>query len=606
MKSNRLPNLVRWLLILGITFLALQHFLMRQPLNVPISVIEQSIASGSVERLRFHPESLYVEAFIKPSDKNSKGGTLVQARAVSPQHLDEIRRRAEAKGIMYGTANPPNPFWASMFSMVLYISIFCGIWYFIAMRQGGKSGGRGMFNFGDSPAKRFQPGLRPKKTFADVAGCDEAKEELKEIVDFLQNPGDFMRLGSRIPKGVLLVGDPGTGKTLLAQAVAGEASVSFLSANGSEFVEMFVGVGASRIRSLFEEAKKIAPCIVFIDEIDAIGKKRGVAVGGGHDEREHALNQLLGELDGFVGNNKIVVIAATNRVDVLDEALIRPGRFDRQVYVPVPDVAGRKAILEVHVKNVKLAPAVDLEIVAKDTAGMVGADLQNVVNEATLFATRKKKSAVEQSDFSEAVDKVTMGAERKSMRLSEKEKKLTAYHEAGHALVALLTKDANPLHKITIIPRGQALGYTKQLPPDNHCTTKEELFARVKVAVGGRAAEELVFNTVTTGAYSDFLNATFVLRRMVYEFGMSENAGLVVHKEKTDFFGHPSGVDASQKTKELLEKEVNDKLNEIYKQVKKLLEEHRVKLDLLAALLLEKETVTADEVRKTLSLPAIQ
>jgi len=601
MRKQRHMLLVRLLIILGFSAIFLQWLIMRSSKNISPTALVYSIKGGGVQSLRFYPESLVIDGLLKGGE--NKKLVMVRVRAVSAEHLNEVRKIADEYGVNYVVAPPPNPWFGVLVQIAFYIGIFFLIFYIFSMRQGKGSGG-GPFTFGNSRAKRFQPESGKKKTFEDVAGCDEAKEELAEIVDFLQNPGEFTRLGCRIPKGVLLVGNPGTGKTLLAQAVAGEAGVPFLSASGSEFVEMFVGVGASRIRSLFEDAKKSAPCIVFIDEIDAIGKKRGVAVGGGHDEREQALNQLLIELDGFAGDSRIMVIAATNRADVLDEALIRPGRFDRQVYVPVPDVTGRKAILEVHVKSVKLDPAVDLEIVAKETAGMVGADLQNVVNEATLFAARKKKEAVGQSDFSEAVDKVSMGPERKSIRLSESEKKLIAYHEAGHALMMLLEKDSDPLHKITIMPRGRAGGYTKSLPKeDNHCRTKEELLARVAVAAGGRAAEEIVFGTITTGASSDFMQATSVLRKMVYELGMGENSGLVVHKEKTDFFGHPSGVDASQKTKELLEKEVNDKLNEIYKKVKKLLEEHREKLDLLAALLLEKETVTADEARKTLSLP---
>lgn len=476
--------------------------------------------------------------------------------------------------------------------------VFVFIW--IYKRASGASSNEAL-KFGQTKAKHYAPQQDKRTTFADVAGCDEAKEELWEIVEFLKNPAEFSQLGAKVPKGVLLHGLPGTGKTLLARAVAGEAGVPFFSASGSEFIEMFVGVGAARVRNLFDIARQSAPSIVFIDEIDAIGKKRGMAISGGHDEREQALNQMLAELDGFDQNSRIIVIAATNRPDILDAALTRPGRFDRQVMVPAPDLQGREAILKIHTRNIKMSPDVNLLDIAKDMTGMTGADLANMVNEAALFAGRKKKEFVEQSDFSEAVDKVTMGPARKSMKLSEEEKRIVAYHEAGHVLIAELTECAEPVHKVTIIPRGPALGFTKQtLEEDRYLYAKNQFEAQVAVFLGGRAAEELVFNEATSAASKDLEEATEILKGMVYELGMSE-AGLAVYKEKNDFWGIPTGLDASQKTKEKLEKAVESALEKIYANVGKILRDNRRKLDALAEALLEKETLNAEEIKEILA-----
>ncbi len=555
--------------------------------------LEQAIEKGQVESMVVDPITYKISGNLKLFTKEQIQYKF-KATAIGPVHMDKIRELAEKKGIPVVALEPPNPMYWILFNILLFVLLPLGFFYYLMKKQtGGKDG---PFGFGKSKAKRFYPD-KDRKVFADVAGCEEAKQEVQEIVEFLKNPGEFSRLGARIPKGILLYGKPGTGKTLLARAVAGEAGVPFLSANGSKFIEMFVGVGASRVRDLFETARKLSPCVIFIDEIDAVGQKRGAAIYGSHDEGGQTLNALLEELDGFEANAGIIVMAATNRPDVLDEALVRPGRFDRQIQVPSPDLHGRELILKVHTKNKKIDPSVDLLHIAKDTVGMVGADLENVVNEAVLIATRKKKITVDQSDFSEAVDKVSMGPMRKSVKLSEKEKKTTAYHEAGHTLVAMLNPKADPVHKVTIIPRGPALGFTKQLPDaDRHSITKSQLEAMVEVCVGGRAAEELIMGEITTGHSNDFEKATEILRNMINRFGMSEEAGMAVYKDKTDFFGNAAGLDASQKTKELLENVLRDKLEETYKKVKKLLADNTNKLVAIANALLEKETLEAKDL----------
>ena len=418
--------------------------------------------------------------------------------------------------------------WTSYFLNMLPWILLIGIWiFFIRRMQGGGGGGmRGIFNFGKSRAKIWTSDM-PKVTFDDVAGCVEAKEELKEIIDFLKKPKRFQKLGAKIPKGALLIGAPGTGKTLLARAVAGEADVPFFSLSGAEFVEMFVGVGASRVRDLFEQGKKSTPCIVFIDELDAVGRQRGAGLGGGHDEREQTLNQLLVEMDGFDSNEMVIVLAATNRPDVLDPALLRPGRFDRQIVVDIPDIKGRLGILKVHTKKIILNKRkVKLEEVARGTPGLVGADLANLVNEAALMAARKRKKSVDMDDFEEAKDKVMMGIQRKSVILSDEEKKVTAYHESGHTLVATMTPGADPIHKVTIIPRGQALGLTAQIPIDEkHNYSRNYIEGRLAILLGGRAAEQLIFNELTTGAGDDIEKATTIARKMVCEWGMSDILG---------------------------------------------------------------------------------
>lgn len=487
----------------------------------------------------------------------------------------------------------------SWFPMLLLI----GVWIFF-MRQMQGGGGRAM-SFGRSRA-RLLSGENINITFDDVAGVEEAKEELSEIIDFLKDPEKFTRLGGRTPKGILLVGPPGTGKTLLAKAIAGEAECPFYSISGSDFVEMFVGVGASRVRDLFIQAKKNAPCIIFIDEIDAVGRHRGAGLGGGHDEREQTLNQLLVEMDGFESSEGVIVIAATNRPDVLDPALLRPGRFDRQVTVPVPDVRGREQILKVHAKNISLAEEVDLSIIAKGTPGFSGADLENLVNEAALLAARADKDQVEMEDFEKAKDKVLMGAERKSMILSEEEKRITAYHEAGHTLVAKLLPGSDPIHKVSIIPRGRALGITQQLPEDDrHTYSRGYLTNKLSILLGGRVAEELVFGELMTGAGNDIERATELARKMVCNWGMSEKFGPVSfgRQEEHIFLGKDFGQvkDYSEETARKIDEEIRKLVMNAYDNTKELLETHLDCLHAIAQDLLDRETLDAkdlDEIMK--------
>ncbi|BDV01125.1 ATP-dependent zinc metalloprotease FtsH [Thermodesulfomicrobium sp. WS] len=482
----------------------------------------------------------------------------------------------------------------SWFPMLLLI----GVWIFF-MRQMQGGGGKAM-SFGRSRARMITQ-EDTKVTFADVAGVDEAKEELQEIVDFLKDPKKFTRLGGRIPKGVLLVGSPGTGKTLLARAVAGEAGVPFFSISGSDFVEMFVGVGAARVRDLFVQGKKNAPCLIFIDEIDAVGRQRGAGLGGGHDEREQTLNALLVEMDGFESNEGVILIAATNRPDVLDPALLRPGRFDRQVVVPNPDLGGRIKILQVHTRRTPLAPDVDLETLARGTPGFSGADLENLVNEAALHAAKLGQDKVAMHNFEEAKDKVLMGKERRSMILSEEEKRTTAYHEAGHTLVAKSLPGTDPVHKVTIIPRGRALGVTMQLPgEDRHTYSKTYLQNNLAVLFGGRAAEELVCATITTGAGNDIERATALAKRMVCEWGMSDEFGPMAlgKKDEQVFLGRDIThiKDYSEETARLIDQEVRRILSEAYGTAKRILEEQRAVLEALAQALVERETLTGQEV----------
>ena len=482
----------------------------------------------------------------------------------------------------------------SWFPMLLLI----GVWIFF-MRQMQGGGGKAM-SFGRSRAKLITQ-EETKVTFADVAGVDEAKEELQEIVDFLSNPKKFTRLGGRIPKGVLLVGGPGTGKTLLARAVAGEAGVPFFSISGSDFVEMFVGVGAARVRDLFIQGKKNAPCLIFIDEIDAVGRQRGAGLGGGHDEREQTLNAMLVEMDGFESNEGVILIAATNRPDVLDPALLRPGRFDRQVVVPNPDLRGRKRILEVHTRKTPLSKEVDLEVLARGTPGFSGADLENLVNEAALHAAKLSQDLVTMIDFEEAKDKVMMGKERRSMILSDEEKKTTAYHEAGHTLVAQFLPGTDPIHKVSIIPRGRALGVTMQLPVDDrHTYSKTYLQNNLAVLFGGRAAEELVFNSITTGAGNDIERATAMARRMVCEWGMSEEFGPMALGKKDDevFLGRDMAhiKDYSDETAKLIDLEVKRILGDAYGRAKTILQDNVELLHSLSLALIDRETLTGEEV----------
>jgi len=485
---------------------------------------------------------------------------------------------------------------ASWFPMLLLI----GVWIFF-MRQMQAGGGKAL-SFGKSRA-RLATNEKDKVTFDDVAGIEEAKEELQEIIEFLRDPKKFTRLGGRIPKGVLLIGAPGTGKTLLARAIAGEASVPFLSISGSDFVEMFVGVGASRVRDLFLQGKKNAPSIIFLDEIDAVGRHRGAGLGGGHDEREQTLNQLLVEMDGFESNEGVILISATNRPDVLDPALLRPGRFDRQVVVPVPDVRGRESILKVHTKKTRIGDDVDHSVIARGTPGFTGADLENMTNEAALLAARRNKDKIDMQDMEDAKDKVLMGAERKSMIISDEEKRTTAYHEAGHTLIAKLLPDTDPIHKVTIIPRGMALGLTQQLPlNDKHTYTKEYLSNNICILMGGRIAEEIALNTQTTGASNDIERATEIARKMICEYGMNENLGPLSFGKKDEeiFLGREISQhrDYSEATAQKIDQEVNNLIDVSYKKSHKLISNSLTILNDLATALLEKETLNGHEIDK--------
>ncbi|MBN1760244.1 MAG: ATP-dependent zinc metalloprotease FtsH [Chitinispirillaceae bacterium] len=493
--------------------------------------------------------------------------------------------------------------WGDILISILPWAIMIIFWVFI-MRQM-QAGQKGIFSFGKSRAKLNMID-RPQTTFADAAGVEEAKQELQEIIDFLKDPKKFKRLGGKIPKGVLLLGPPGTGKTLLARCVAGEAGVPFLSMSGSDFVEMFVGVGASRVRDLFETAKRNSPCIIFIDEIDAVGRQRGAGLGGGHDEREQTLNQMLVEMDGFEVNSGVILIAATNRPDVLDPALLRPGRFDRQIVVDVPDVKGREGILKVHTKNLPLATDVDLFTIARGTPGFVGADLANLANEAALMAARFGQDAVTMIDFEEAKDKVLMGAERKSMVLSEKEKKLTAYHEAGHAICNIYCKEADPLHKVTIIPRGRALGVTFSLPfEDKHSYTKDYILDRICVMMGGRMAEEIVFSHQTTGAASDIKQATSLVRKLICDYGMTEELGPISYGEKDEqiFLGREISRhrDYSDLTAEVIDRLMRETIEGQVARCREILTEHREQLERLANALLEHEMLDREEIMKVIA-----
>ncbi len=483
----------------------------------------------------------------------------------------------------------------SWFPMLLLI----GVWiFFMRQMQGGGRGGA--FSFGKSKAKMLDESNNTV-TFADVAGCDEAKEEVSELVEFLRDPSKFQKLGGRIPRGVLLIGSPGTGKTLLARAIAGEAKVPFFSISGSDFVEMFVGVGAARVRDMFEQAKKNAPCIVFIDEIDAVGRQRGAGLGGGNDEREQTLNQLLVEMDGFEGNAGVIVIAATNRPDVLDPALMRPGRFDRQVVVPLPDIRGREQILLVHMRKVPMAVDVKAEIIARGTPGMSGADLANLVNEAALFAARRNKRLVDMDDFEMAKDKIIMGAERRSIVMPEEERRNTAYHESGHAIVARLLPKTDPVHKVTIIPRGRALGVTMQLPvADRYSMDRNHMLNVVAVLFGGRIAEELFMNQMTTGASNDFERATEIARNMVTRYGMSDLLGPMVYGENEGevFLGRSitTHKNVSEDTMRKVDSEMRKIIDEQYAVARRLLEGNRDKVEAMAKALLELETIDADQI----------
>jgi cell division protease FtsH len=492
----------------------------------------------------------------------------------------------------------------SWFPMILLI----GVWiFFMKQMQGGGKGG-GPFSFGKSKARQLDESNN-QTTFADVAGCDEAKEEVTEIVEFLRDPTKFQKLGGRIPRGVLMVGPPGTGKTLLARAIAGEAKVPFFTISGSDFVEMFVGVGASRVRDMFENAKKNSPCIIFIDEIDAVGRSRGSGTGGGNDEREQTLNQLLVEMDGFEGNSGVIVIAATNRADVLDKALLRPGRFDRQVMVSLPDIKGREQILMVHMRKIPADVDVKADIIARGTPGFSGADLANLVNEAALFAARRNKRTVDMQDFEDAKDKIYMGPERKSMVMREEERRNTAYHESGHAVVAKLLPKADPVHKVTIMPRGWALGLTWQLPEfDRISNYKDKMLEEISILFGGRIAEEIFMHQMSTGASNDFERATKLARSMVTKYGMSDALGIMVYAgdEQDSFFGSMSSKTVSEATQQKVDAEIRRILDEQYGIARKLLEDNRDKVEAMTAALMEYETIDADQINDIMAGIAVR
>jgi len=584
-------NLALWLVISLVMILLFNMMTQKSPEQQQISYSNflSALENGQVQ-----------EVTIQGSDIKGKlkDNTLFKTFVPDdPSLVSELRER----GVLIDVKpEEDRGFWITMLASWGPILLLIAVWVFF-MRQMQSGGGKAM-SFGKSRAKLLSES-QGQVTFKDVAGIDEAKDELEEIVSFLKDPKKFSRLGGRIPKGVLLVGPPGTGKTLLARAIAGEAGVPFFSISGSDFVEMFVGVGASRVRDLFVQGKKNAPCIIFIDEIDAVGRHRGAGLGGGHDEREQTLNQLLVEMDGFESNEGVILIAATNRPDVLDPALLRPGRFDRQVVVPRPDVKGRKMILKVHSRRVPLAPDVDLDIVAKSTPGFSGADLANLVNEAALLAARANKNLVDKDDFEQAKDKVLMGSERRSLVITEKEKRITAVHEAGHALAALLIPGVDPVHKVSIIPRGRALGVTMYLPQeDKYNENKEGLEALICTLMSGRVAEEVALGSITSGASNDIERATAIARKMVCEWGMSDKIGPLSFgdKEGEIFLGRDFGhtKNYSEDTAVLIDNEIRDIVTRNYNRIKKLIEENKDKLEAIAEALLERETVDGDEIRR--------
>jgi len=584
MNNSFYKNLALWLIIAFIMVFLFNVISGTQAARKNISYSEflDQVASNNVQSVTIKQNQV--------SGMFLEGGSF---ETYSPDDSELVKILRENK--VQITALPPdrNPWYMQVLISWLPMLLLIGVWIFFMRQMQGGAGGKA-FSFGKSKAKD-----QHKVTFKDVAGVEEAKEELEEIIEFLKDPQKFQKLGGKIPKGVLLVGPPGTGKTLLARAVAGEAGVPFFSISGSDFVEMFVGVGASRVRDLFEQGKKNAPCIIFVDEIDAVGRHRGAGLGGGHDEREQTLNQLL--VDGFESNEGVILIAATNRPDVLDPALLRPGRFDRQVVVPRPDMNGRHEILKVHSESVKKADDIDLEVIAKGTPGYAGAELANLVNEAALIAARKNKEAVEMADFEEAKDKVMMGKERRSMAINDKEKENTAYHEAGHAIVAKFIPEADPVHKVSIIPRGMALGVTMQLPEDDrHMYTKEYMDSMLAVLMGGRVAEELIFDRLTTGAGNDIERASDIARKMVCSWGMSKKMGPLAYGKKDEqvFLGKEIGhaQDYSETTAVSIDDEVKAFVMSGYNRATQILEDNLELLHSVAKLLLDKETIDGKEI----------
>jgi cell division protease FtsH len=602
-RDGKKPNLKKtrftiWYFVIAfLIILLIQNYIMTRKTEdvIPYSEFKQSLRADKIKELTITPELINGE---RETEKGLRGFQTV--RVEDPDLVKEL----EAHHVKY-TGKVDSKWLTNIVSWILPLIVIIFFWRFLLGRIGAETS---VMSFGKSRAKIYAE-KEKKITFADVAGIDEAKEELEEVVEFLKTPGKFQRLGGRIPKGVLLVGMPGTGKTLLARAVAGEANVPFFSISGSDFVEMFVGVGAARVRDLFAQAQNHAPCIIFIDELDALGKARGVNPMGRHDEQEQTLNQLLAEMDGFDPNTGVIIMAATNRPEILDPALLRPGRFDRHVVVDRPDLVGREEILKLHARNVKLSPDVDLKVIASRTPGFVGADLANIVNEAALLAARKNKEFVEMADIEEAIDRVLAGLEKKNRLMSKKEKEIVAFHESGHAIVASLLPNADPVRRISIIPRGiSALGYTLQLPTeDRYLMTKTELLDRLAVLLGGRVAEEIVFGEISTGAHNDLQRATDIATSMVKEFGMSEKLGYVTfEKEKQPLF-LPSSLfparEYSEDTAKQIDEEVKKIVDETYLRVREILTAKKDKLGELARLLLDKEVVEEADLKKILGLP---
>jgi cell division protease FtsH len=565
--------------------------------KVTYSELIQQVKNGAVNQVTFNPRPQSITAELAPT------GDTIKVNYPTPQSATQFQNLLEEQGIPFdskGTGS--SPWWALLINILPFV-ILIAFWIFLMNQVQG--GGSKVMSFGKSRAKRMSPDS-PKVTFKDVAGADEAVEELHEIKEFLENPKKFQALGARIPKGVLLYGPPGTGKTLLARAVAGEAGVPFFSISGSDFVEMFVGVGASRVRDLFEQAKQASPCIIFMDEIDAVGRHRGAGLGGGHDEREQTLNQLLVEMDGFEMKDNIILIAATNRPDILDPALLRPGRFDRQIVVDRPDRLGRRKILEVHARGKPLAREIDLDTLAAGTPGFTGADLSNLINEAALLAARRGKKMIEQDELEEGIMRVIAGPEKKARLLSEKERKITAYHEMGHALVGHYLEHTNPVHKITIVSRGQALGLTISLPTeDRYLTTKSALMDELAMTLGGRAAEELVFHEVTTGAANDLERVTATAKQMVMRFGMSEKLGprVLGRSQEMPFLGRDMGSepDYSEEIAKEIDDEIRRVIEEAHQSAHAVLRQHMEDLHRLSAILIERETIDKDQYERLLA-----
>jgi len=592
--NNLAKNMLLWLVIAIVLMSVFNNFGTRQASTRPLdySQFYSAVNEGRVDKVTI--EGRKIQGSFKGGEPFTTYSPETDNRALVG---DLLKSGVTVEG------KPPEEqsllltIFINWFPMLLLV----GVWvFFMRQMQGGGGGRGGALGFGKSRARMLTE-EQNKITFADVAGVEEAKEEVGELVEFLKDPSKFQKLGGRIPKGVLMTGSPGTGKTLLAKAIAGEAKVPFFSISGSDFVEMFVGVGASRVRDMFEQAKKHAPCIIFIDEIDAVGRQRGAGLGGGHDEREQTLNQLLVEMDGFEGSEGVIVISATNRPDVLDPALLRPGRFDRQVYVPLPDIRGREQILKVHMRKVPVSDNVDPSIIARGTPGFSGADLANLVNEAALFAARANKRLVDMSDFEKAKDKVIMGAERRSIVMPEKERRNTAYHESGHAIVAKSLPNTDPVHKVTIIPRGRALGVTMQLPTeDRYSHDRESLYSTIAVLMGGRIAEEVFMSQMTTGAANDFERATELARNMVMRWGMSDVMGPRVYGDNQSevFLGRDmvTHKNLSDSTAEMVDKEIRRIIDEQYARARKIIEDNRDKVEIMTKALLDWETINADQI----------